>query len=99
MSSTANGVKKTICQNAMHLVFSRSAAKARAIPVQSPPAKRPIDGTLPSDVYLHIRVLFSMILGLGVARLLGGVAPIVQHPKEYKGYWVHLLWALFLLFT
>ena len=36
-------------------------------------------GLSPSDVYLHIRVLFSMILGLGVARLLGGVAPIVQH--------------------
>jgi hypothetical protein len=48
------------------------------------------------DMYLHVRVLFSMILGLGVSRLLAGVAKIVQHPKEYKVYWVHLLWALFL---
>ncbi len=48
------------------------------------------------DMYLHIRVLFSMILGLGVSRLLSGVARIVQHPKRYKVYWVHLLWALFL---
>jgi hypothetical protein len=48
------------------------------------------------DIYLHVRVLFSMILGLGVSRLLGGLARIVQHPKEYKVYWVHLLWALFL---
>ena len=48
------------------------------------------------DAYLHLRVLFSMILGLGVGRLLGGAAKIVQHPKEYKVYWVHLLWALFL---
>jgi hypothetical protein len=48
------------------------------------------------DTYLHIRVLFSMILGLGMSRLLGGVARIVQHPREYKVYWVHLVWALFL---
>ncbi len=48
------------------------------------------------DMYLHVRVLFSIILGLGISRLLTGVAKIVQHPKEYKVYWVHLLWALFL---
>jgi hypothetical protein len=39
------------------------------------------------DTYLHIRVLFSMILGLGMSRLLGGVARIVQHPREYMVYW------------
>jgi hypothetical protein len=48
------------------------------------------------DMYLHIGALFTIILGLGVSRLLTGVAKIVQHPKEYKVYWVHLLWALFL---
>ena len=48
------------------------------------------------DMYLHVRVLFTIILGLGVSRLLSGVARIVQHPKEYKVYWVHLLWALFI---
>jgi hypothetical protein len=44
------------------------------------------------DVYLHGRVLFSIILGLGIFRLLTGVAKMVQHPKEYKVYCVHLLW-------
>ena len=48
------------------------------------------------DMYLHARILFSIILGLGISRLLTGVAGIVQHPKQYKVYWVHLLWALFL---
>ncbi len=48
------------------------------------------------DMYLHVRVLFTIILGLGVSRLLSGAAKIVQHPKEYTVYWVHLLWALFL---
>jgi hypothetical protein len=47
------------------------------------------------DMYQHARVRFSIILGLGVSRLLSGVARIVQHPKHYKVYWVHLLWALF----
>jgi hypothetical protein len=48
------------------------------------------------DMYLHVRVLFTIILGLGVSRLLSGVAKIVQHPKEYKVYSVHLVWSLFL---
>ena len=48
------------------------------------------------DTYLHIRVLFSMILGLGVSHLLRGVARIMQHPKKYQVYWVHLVWSLFL---
>jgi hypothetical protein len=47
------------------------------------------------DIYMHARMRFTIILGLGVSRLLSGVARIVQHPKEYKGYWVHLLWSLF----
>jgi hypothetical protein len=47
------------------------------------------------DMYLHVRVLFSIILGLGISRLLTGVARIVQHPKQYRVYWVHLLWAAF----
>jgi len=48
------------------------------------------------DVYLHVRVLLSMILGLGVGHLLRGVSRIVQHPKKIKVYWVHLVWVLFL---
>jgi hypothetical protein len=50
-------------------------------------------------MYLHVRVLFTIILGLGVSRLLTGVARIVQHPKEYNVYWVHLLWALFVRYA
>jgi hypothetical protein len=48
------------------------------------------------DLYLHVRVLFGMVIGLAVAHLLGGLALIVQHPKRYKVYWVHLAWVLFL---
>jgi hypothetical protein len=48
------------------------------------------------DVYLHVKVLLSMILGLGVGHLLRGVSRIVQHPRKYRAYWVHLVWVLFL---
>lgn len=48
------------------------------------------------DLYSHVRVLFSILLGLGVSHLLRGLARIVQHPKQYKVYWVHLVWVLFL---
>jgi hypothetical protein len=48
------------------------------------------------DLYMHVRVLFSILLGLGVSHLLRGLARIVQHPKEYRVYWVHLVWSLFL---
>jgi hypothetical protein len=39
-----------------------------------------------------------VIIGLGIAHLLQGVAGIVQHPRREKIYWVHLAWvaAIFL---
>ncbi|MGA7312745.1 MAG: hypothetical protein WBX22_02130 [Silvibacterium sp.] len=48
------------------------------------------------DLYLHVKVLFGMIVGLSVAHLLKGVAGLVQHPKRFRVYWVHLVWVLFL---
>ena len=40
----------------------------------------------------YLAVLVSVIVGLGITQLLGGVARIVTHRTEYKLYWVHLLW-------
>jgi hypothetical protein len=44
------------------------------------------------DVFPHIRIVMGMVIGLGVARLLSGVARIVQHPRQYPLYPVHLAW-------
>lgn len=38
-----------------------------------------------------------MILGLGVARLLNGVAGLVQHPKTERLSWLHLCWVTYML--
>jgi hypothetical protein len=44
------------------------------------------------DIFPHIRIVMGMVIGLGVARLLSGVARIVQHPTQYPLYPVHLAW-------
>jgi hypothetical protein len=53
--------------------------------------------TLP-DVYTHIRIVISIVLGLGIARLLTGLARFVQHPGKVKVYPIHLAWAFSILF-
>jgi hypothetical protein len=48
------------------------------------------------DLFEYITVLTSIIIGLGLAHLLKGLAQLVQHPGRYKPYWVHLLWVGFM---
>ena len=48
-------------------------------------------------IFGHVRVVIGMVVSLGVARLLTGVAGLVQHPGKVKAYPVHLAWAGFLL--
>jgi hypothetical protein len=58
-----------------------------------------MDQPLPTahDIFPHIRIVMGMVIGLGVTRLLAGVARIVQHPKQYAIYPVHLAWVALLL--
>ena len=51
------------------------------------------------EVFIHIRVIIGIILGLSVSRLLTGVARIIQHPQRKNIYAVHLGWVLFMLLT
>ena len=44
------------------------------------------------DIFEYISVLTSIIIGLGIAHLLRGVASLVQHPGRHRIYWVHLVW-------
>jgi len=44
------------------------------------------------DMFNYVMVLASVIVGLGIAHLLQGVAGIVQHPGRERVYWVHLAW-------
>jgi hypothetical protein len=49
------------------------------------------------DLYLHVRVLIALILGLSVTRLVSGIAALVQHPSRYPIWPVHLCWVAWAL--
>lgn len=44
------------------------------------------------EVYVYIRTVMSMVIGLSLARLLTGLGGIVQTPGKHRAYWVHLGW-------
>ena len=50
-----------------------------------------------NDLYLHVRVIIGIVLGMSITRLLSGVARFVQHPGRDKVYPVHLAWAASIL--
>jgi hypothetical protein len=49
-------------------------------------------------MFEHISIFFSIILGLGIVHLLGGLSLILDARVKTKLYWVHLLWTFNLLF-
>ncbi len=50
-----------------------------------------------SDIFVHVRVVMGIVIGLGMARLLTGLAYFVQHPWKKPVYLVHIGWAVFML--
>jgi hypothetical protein len=44
----------------------------------------------------YLAVLISIIVGLGITHLLGGVARFISNPNRYRLYWVHLVWTAYL---
>jgi len=57
------------------------------------------DAATNHELYLHIRVIISIVLGIAITRILSGFARFVQHPGKLKVYPVHLLWALIVLIS
>ena len=49
------------------------------------------------ELYSHVKVVISIIVGLGITTLLKGFAQFVQHPKRAKVSVLHLGWAASLL--
>ncbi len=49
------------------------------------------------DAFVHVRMIVGVVVGLGVGRLLTGLARFVQHPSRETIYPVHLGWAFFVL--
>ena len=51
------------------------------------------------DIYPHIRIIMGMVIGLGITRLLSGIARIVQHPGHQRLSVVHLAWVVSVLLS
>ena len=54
-------------------------------------------GTESHDIYFHLRILMGVILGVGLTRMLAGVASFAQHPGHKKLYATHLIWVAVVL--
>jgi hypothetical protein len=50
-----------------------------------------------ADLYVHVRIIMGIVLGLSVTRLLSGLARIVQHPKRQEVSFIHLGWVAWML--
>jgi hypothetical protein len=44
----------------------------------------------------YVAVLVSIIVALGIAQILSGVARTIEKPQGQRVYWVHLVWAAWL---
>ena len=51
------------------------------------------------DLYLHVRVLIAIILGLSVTRLLGGLAQFMRQSDHLLFSWIHLTWVAWVFFN
>ncbi|UFS67184.1 hypothetical protein [Paracoccus denitrificans] len=49
------------------------------------------------DAYGHLRILVSMILGLGITRVLSGLSRRIQSPVRSEGMLAQMIWALIVL--
>jgi hypothetical protein len=51
-----------------------------------------MESQLTPELFPHIRIVMGMVIGLGITRLLMGVAGLVQHPNRASLSSIHLLW-------
>ena len=51
------------------------------------------------DPFSYVCVLTSIVAGLAVTRLVGGLGQLLQTRKRTPGYWVHSLWMANMLLT
>jgi len=46
------------------------------------------------DAFAYISIVPSIIIALGLTRLLTGIGKILERRNQVKNYWVHIMWAL-----
>jgi hypothetical protein len=48
------------------------------------------------EIFVHIRIIVGMILGISIARLVSGVTRFIQHPGKERINLLHIGWAVFI---
>jgi hypothetical protein len=57
-----------------------------------------MDGSVTQpEVFIHVRIILGMVLGLSIARLVTGLTRFLQHPGRERIYPVHIGWVVFML--
>lgn len=56
-----------------------------------------MDELVSAKLVAHLQLIVTMVLTLAVGRLLNGLARMVQHPKKFPVYGVHLGWVITML--
>ncbi len=51
------------------------------------------------NILAHVSVFISLILGLAVVHLLGGISSMIDTRVKTSTYWIHTLWAINMLFA
>ena len=46
----------------------------------------------PHELFPHVRIVMGMVIGLGITRMLAGIASFIQHPGRYRLSLLHMLW-------
>jgi hypothetical protein len=49
------------------------------------------------ELFPHVRIVMGMVIGLAMARLLTGIAGLIQHPGRHRVSALHLLWVASIL--
>lgn len=50
-----------------------------------------------AEIFPHIRIVMGIIIGMGITRLLAGLARFVQHPSRHDVSLLHFSWACTML--
>lgn len=50
------------------------------------------------DAFEYLAALMAVIVGLTIVHVLEGFGRIISDPTRYRVYWIHFLWAVWLLF-
>ena len=46
----------------------------------------------PHEIFTHVRIVMGMVIGLGITRMLAGIAGFIQHPGRHRVSLLHMLW-------